>query len=260
MDSLLDGRYRIDQQLGAGDRTEVFAAYDTLLDGPRAVKVLIASARDDLGARQRFLTEARALSRVTHSNVVRTYDFFHDAEVGPALVMERARGVLRDVEPAWPLAPRRASEVAIQLLAGLGVLHGQGITHRNLRLDNLLIGRTGAVLISDLTSSRLEGDSRLLKTESGDRMGLALFVAPEAREDPTRAVTASDLYSVGALLYSLLTGNAPPDLSLLHLDDRILHRLPEALRPIVKRATAHSPSQRFPSAGAMRDELRQTLS
>jgi serine/threonine-protein kinase len=255
MDALHDGRYRIDELLGTGQRTVVYAAHDLLLDAPRALKLLRGELRDDLALRQRYLTEARALARVTHPNVVRVYDFFVDERHGPCLVMEQARGVLRDVEPAWPLAPRRAAEVGVQLLAGLGVLHGLGIVHRDLRLDNLLLGRTGSVLVSDLASSRLDGEQRLFHTQLGEQLGLAMFVAPECRDDPSKAVAASDVYSVGALLYALLTGNAPPDLSLLHLDDRILTRLVEPFRPVVKRATAHRIADRYPSAGAMRSEL-----
>jgi len=256
MFALQDGRYRVDTLLGQGELTEVWSAHDSLLEGPRAIKLLKADLREDLVARQRFLTEARSLARVTHRNVIRVYDMFH-GDRGPALVTELARGRVRDVEPAWPLAGRRAGEVVIQVLAGLGVLHGLGIVHRDLRPDNLLTSRTGAVLIADLASARLEGESRLMKTEIGDQLGLALYVAPEARSDPRRATAASDVYSAGAVLYVLLTGNAPPDLSLLDIDDRILNRLPEHFRPIVKRATARKPEDRFPSAGAMRDALQR---
>lgn len=257
MQTLLEGRYRIDDALGDGELTQVFGAFDTLLDGPRALKMLKPALRDDLGARQRFLTEARSLARVTHPNVIRVFDMFHSPERGPVLVMELARGRVRDVEPAWPLSPRRAAEVVTQVLAGLGMLHGLGIVHRDLRPDNLLVSRTGAVLLSDLASARLEGESRLMKTQLGDALGEALYVAPEARSDPRRATAASDLYSVGATLYVLLTGNAPPDLSLLDIDDRILNRLPEDVRPVVKRATARKPEDRFPSAGALRDVLQR---
>jgi len=256
MFTLLDGRYRLDNLLGQGELTEVWEAHDTLLEGPRAVKLLQEAHREDLAARQRFLTEARSLSRVTHPNVIRIYDMFH-SQRGPALVTELARGRVRDVEPAWPLSPRRAAEVVSQVLAGLGVLHGLGIVHRDLRPDNLLTSRTGAVMISDLAAARLEGESRLVKTQLGDQLGLALYVAPEARTDPRRATPTSDVYSAGAVLYVLLTGNAPPDLSLLDIDDRILNRLPESFRPVVKRATARKPADRYPSAGAMREALQQ---
>jgi len=255
MFTLQDGRYRVDELLGRAELTEVWSARDTLLEGPRAIKLLTEVHADDIAARQRFLTEARSLARVTHPNVIRIYDMLHDPKRGPALITELARGRVRDVEPAWPLSGRRTQEVVSQVLAGLGVLHGLGIVHRDLRPDNLLTSRTGNVLIADLAAARLDGESRLVKTQLGDQLGMALYVAPEARTDPRRATAASDVYSAGAVLYVLLTGNAPPDLSLLQLDDRILNRLPEAFRPLVKRATARKPEDRYPSAGAMREAL-----
>jgi serine/threonine protein kinase len=256
MTTMHDGRYRIDGERGRGETTMVLEATDTLLQGPRALKLLRPESSDDLGLRQRFLTEARALARVTHPNVVRVYDLFHDEARGPVLVMELARGRLRQVEPAWPLAPRRAAEVLDQALAGLGVLHGQGITHRDLRPENLLTGRAGAVLLSDLSSAHLDGEARVMRTMAGDVLGHALYAAPEARVDSRRATPLSDIYAAGATLYVLLTGDAPPDLSLLDFDDRILNRLPEAFRPIVKRATARRPDDRYPSAGSMRQAVQ----
>lgn len=257
--TLHGGRYVVDGERGRGETTLVFEATDTLLHAPRALKLLQPPVRDDLALRQRFLTEARALARVTHPNVVRVFDVFHDDEAGPVLVMELARGRVRQVEPAWPLAPRRAAEVLDQTLAGLGVLHGLGIVHRDLRPENLLIGRTGSVLLADLSAAHLEGEARLLRTLAGDVLGHALYTAPEARADSRRATAASDLYAAGATLYVLLTGDAPPDLSLLDFDDRILHRIPEAFRPIVKRATARRPEDRYPSAGAMRQAIQSAV-
>jgi len=253
---LAAGRYRVEQKLGSGPRTVVYAAHDTLLDAPRALKLIRAGERDELEVRQRFLTEARVLARVTHANVVRMFDYLHDEEHGPVLVMERARGVLRDVAPVWPLPPRRAAEVADQVLAGLGVLHGLGVVHRDLRIDNLLWGSSGHVLLSDLSSSRLSSETRLFHTQPGDELGLALNVAPEARFEPSKATAQSDLYSVGSLMFTLLTGQAPPDLSLSFMSDRVLEPLPEPFRPIVQRATAHEPAQRYASAGAMRQALQ----
>jgi eukaryotic-like serine/threonine-protein kinase len=202
-ETLAAGRYRIERVLGHGGFAVVYLAHDEELNRPVAVKVLAEHLAADDGFRARFLQESRLAGRLSHPNVVRVYDA-GETEGSPYIVMEYVPG--DTVAQRGKLSHAEAVPLALQACAGLEHAHNAGLVHRDVKPANLLVREDDVLKIADFGIARAAELTRL--TQQGMVLGTAAYLAPEqAAGDEVTAAT--DIYSLGAVLYELLSGRAP---------------------------------------------------
>jgi serine/threonine protein kinase len=280
--TMLPGGYRVTHLVGVGGMGRVYCAEQVALGRTVAVKVVHPRLAGDELAAARFLNEARAASRLSHPNSVAIFDFGRTLEGHAYIVMEYLRG--RDLghvaETEGPFALKRIVHILQQTLAALGEAHALGIVHRDVKPDNIVLEslRSGLdfVKVVDFGLAKLLGDDLLLPGRSQSQPGLVCgtpeYMSPEqGRGDLLDG--RSDLYSVGIVLFELLTGQLPfvgntqNDTLLLQLsepppDPRDLapHRaIPEAFAKLTLRALAKSRESRPQTAGAFADALERAL-
>lgn len=210
--NLLGDRYRIGAFLGFGATSEVYAAVDTRLDRPVAVKFLRADLAADPAHRRRFSTEARTAARLCHPNVVAVYDTADPAPPGrPYIVMEFLAGpTLRAALAAGPLPETVARDIALQVLAALDAAGRIGLVHRDIKPDNIVATSDGRWKVADFgTAGCLDpatGADRLPAAEPV--VGTPAYLAPE-RVQGCAATAASDMFSLGVVLFEALAGCRP---------------------------------------------------
>lgn len=205
---LIAGRYQLNTTIGRGAMGEVWRAYDQMLDRHVAVKVLVAQNADPT-ADSRFRLEAKTAGLLHHPHVVGVLDFGeHDGRL--FLVMELVEGdsLARLLSDDGPLPAERVAAIAAQAAAGLAVAHEQSIVHRDIKPGNLLLDADGTVKIGDFGIARFMDDPSGALTATGQIVGTSLYIAPE-RALGKNAGPASDVYSLGCVLYQLLTGTPP---------------------------------------------------
>jgi eukaryotic-like serine/threonine-protein kinase len=227
---VVDGRYRLEERLGTGAMSEVWAAHDLELDRPVALK-LVAASTDLL----RFEREGRAVAGLSHPNICRLYDL-GEADGQAYIVFEYlSGGTLEErLRLGEPLPDDETARIAVELAAALAHAHERGILHRDVKPSNILFDDEGNAKLADFGIARIVDASTL--TEAGTMLGTAAYISPEqARTEPTSAAT--DVYAAGVILYRLLTGRlpfeaeAPLDLALMHANEEpppILSLRPDA--------------------------------
>ncbi|WP_265562887.1 serine/threonine-protein kinase [Streptomyces hygroscopicus] len=205
---LIAGRYQLNTTIGRGAMGEVWRAYDQMLGRPVAVKVLLAQNADPT-ADSRFRLEAQTAGRLHHPHVVGVLDF-GEHERRLFLVMELVEGdsLSQVLAEDGPLPVERVADIAAQAAAGLAVAHEQGIVHRDIKPGNLLLDAGGTVKIGDFGIARFMDDPSAALTATGQIVGTSLYIAPE-RALGKPAGPPSDVYSLGCVLYQLLTGHPP---------------------------------------------------
>ncbi|MET7383149.1 serine/threonine-protein kinase [Streptomyces sp. NPDC005526] len=205
---LVAGRYRLHTVIGRGGMGEVWRALDEVLGRPVAVKLLLNDGAD-ASAAARFRLEAQTSARLNHPNVVGVFDFgaWEDRFF---LVMELVEGdsLAGELTTGGPLTPERLAQVAQHTAEGLAAAHAQGIVHRDIKPGNLMSDRDGTVRIGDFGIARFVDDHSAALTSTGQIVGTGLYLAPE-RAIGTPATSASDLYSLGCVLYQLAVGRPP---------------------------------------------------
>lgn len=265
------GRYLIGHRLGIGGMGVVHAAVAAQLHRPVAVKFLHPERRGDPRARRRLRDEATAASLIDHPNVVGVLDHGTTAAGEPFFVMEHVHGepLGAYIHREGPLPAGRAITIVRQILAGLACVHGAGIVHADLKSDNVLLGRAAGrdvAKLIDFGLARVQFSSadreRLPEIEEW-LSGTPEYMAPEVIHGEGASFSA-DLYSVGVILYELLTGNTPfsggtpADIVRRHVEDEVVPpslrcldgELPSALEDVVLRALAKQPQHRYHSAEA----------
>ncbi|MFJ2722868.1 protein kinase [Streptomyces sp. NPDC087437] len=205
---LIAGRYRLHDPIGRGAMGEVWRGRDETLGRPVAVKLLLAQESDPTAA-SRFRLEAQTAGRLNHPHVVSVLDF-GEQEGRLFLVMELVDGdsVAGLLSTAAPLPAERIARIAAQAAAGLAAAHQQSIVHRDIKPANLLLDADGTLKIGDFGIARFLDDPAAALTATGQIIGTSLYLAPE-RALGKPAVPASDMYSLGCVLYQLLTGRPP---------------------------------------------------
>ena len=235
------GRYRLGRALGSGGMAIVYLAHDRELDRVVAVKRLADNLSHDRSFRDRFLREAQLAAPLSHPNVVRVYDFGHDPDGRPFIVMEYVEGgsLAEALARDGALSPARVVAVARDCCAGLAYAHATGLVHRDLKPQNLLLEADGRVKIADFGIARtLDGTSLTL---TGSVLGTAGYLAPE-QAGGDQVTAAADIYGLGVTLHQLATGNMPgPDAP---------PALPDPLRGVVARCLDPDPARR-PTAEAL---------
>src|SRR5512133_2863551 len=262
--TVFDGRYRIIRKLGAGGMAEVYLAEDQELGRRVAIKILNDRHAADDSFVERFRREAKNAAGLSHPNIVSIYDR-GEAEGTYYIAMEFLDGrSLKELIVARGQAPIKiAIDYARQILAALGAAHRHGIVHRDIKPHNVLVGGEGRIKVTDFGIAR-SGASQM--TEVGSIIGTAQYLSPEqARGAPVDQT--SDLYSVGVVLYEMLTGqvpftgDTPLEIAMKHLSE--VPKPPSELRPevphdldsVVLRALAKDPSERYQSAEEMDADL-----
>ena len=209
-EALLGGRYRLDHVAGHGGMATVFAAYDTVLDRPVAIK-LLARRRDETGViQERFEREARAEAKIVHPNVVSVHDIGEADDGRPYIVMDfvQGRSLQEFIAEDGPLSSERVAIMGMGIARALAAAHLLGIIHRDVKPANVIIDPQGIPHVMDFGLAReLYGADPAL-TAPGVLVGTAYYVAPEQARYGT-ASPATDLYALGAVLYHALTGEPP---------------------------------------------------
>jgi serine/threonine-protein kinase len=272
---VLDDKYRLEERLGEGGMGAVYRATHLLIERPVAVKVLNARLVTDEAARERFRREARAAGRLQHTNAVAVTDFgeTHDGLV--YIVMELLEGrTLRGVlAREGPLEAARAVSLMLQVSAAVGTAHDAGIIHRDLKPANIfVVQRSNAphiVKVLDFGIAKLgdaSGNFHDTLTGAGVIIGTPRYMSPEQCEGAP-LTPASDVYSIGVILYETLTGrtpftgSTPLSLALKHASEQplppreIVASIPPALEEVVLHALEKEPEKRPANAGAFRREL-----
>lgn len=260
---LLADRYEVLEELGSGATAITHRGHDHRLNRNVAIKILRAGHALDATYVQRFEREARAAASIAQGNVVDVYDF-GEQDGALYIVMQYVDGedLKRHVTRHGALEPERAREVAVQVLAGLAAIHAAGIIHRDIKPQNVLIGRDGIARVTDFGVAQAAVDVGL--TSAGTTVGTAAYMAPEQAQADVLAQT-TDIYAVGVVLYEMLTGSMPFSAStpvammLAHIEQepappsrRAPERdIPADLDAIVMQAMAKDPLDRFQSARAM---------
>ncbi|MEY2451490.1 MAG: eukaryotic-like serine/threonine-protein kinase [Acidimicrobiaceae bacterium] len=269
-ETVFNGRYELHRRIARGGMADVFLARDQLLDRPVAVKVLFPEFATDPNFVERFRREAQSAANLNHPNIVSVYDW--GQEQGTYfIVMEYIEGrSLADIlRTEGPLHPQRAAEVASDIAAALGFAHRNGVVHRDVKPGNVLISPSGQVKVADFGIARALGadpDSNL--TQAGSVMGTATYFAPEQAQglplDPR-----SDLYSLGVVLYEMVTGRAPFSgespvaIAYKHVQEQpapprhLNTNVPTDLEAIILKLLSKNPQARYPSADDLRADLRR---
>ena len=267
--SALSDRYELQEQLGAGGMAEVFLGRDRVLGRTVAVKTLLSAYSGDPHFIERFRREAQNAAALNHPNIVGVYDTGDD-DGTHYIVMEYVEGrTLREViREEGPLLPERAAEIAADVCAGLAFAHQHGIVHRDIKPANIMITGRGMVKVADFGIARaMSGDT---VTQTAMVLGTAQYFSPEqAQSAPVDA--RSDLYSLGVVLYEMLTrqvpftGSSPVAIAYKHVKEpptppsRLNPDVPAPLEAIVLKALAKNPDNRYQSSDEMREDLLRAL-
>ncbi len=205
------GRYRIVKKLGAGGMGTVYLAEDTALGRTVALKIPSFGPGDAAKERQRFRREARAAAMLEHPNICPVYDI-GVVDDQPYLTMAYIEGkpLGAFVSPDKPLPQHKAADLVRRLALALETAHARGVIHRDLKPSNVMIKVSGEPVVTDFGLARLVTADDSLLTGTGAVMGTPSYMAPEqARGDPKQIGPATDIYSLGVILYELLTGRVP---------------------------------------------------
>jgi eukaryotic-like serine/threonine-protein kinase len=272
--TLLGGRYRLDAQIGRGGMSTVYRAFDTVLERAVAIKLMHREIASDSDQLERFRREARSVARLSHPHIVTVIDAGEEAaEDGgstPYIVLEYVEGeTLKDlIRREGALDIPQAIAYAIEIARALGAAHERMIVHRDVKPQNVLIGEEGGAKITDFGIARTLTEEGL--TVPGRVLGTTDYVSPEqALGQPVTG--QSDLYSLGVVLYEMLTGRVPfsgetpvavamshvreqvPDVQLLRGE------VSAATASVVDRAVAKDLDRRYPDADSMVADLEEVL-
>jgi eukaryotic-like serine/threonine-protein kinase len=261
---ILDDRYQLNEPIAAGGVGQVWRAADLLLDRQVAVKLLRPEYSDHPETLERFRAEAKHAGSLTHPCIARIYDYSNSGPtVPPYLVMEFVNGPsLADVLAADTVDPVLALDVVAQAAAGLDAAHRSGLVHRDIKPGNILIGEDGLVKVTDFGIAHAAGSAPI--TGPGVVMGTTQYMAPE-RIAGAPATPASDLYSLGILIYECLTGLPPYDGGTAEVMAGHLYLplpplpagVPPELDELIARLTAKDPAARLADAAELATTARR---
>ncbi len=269
------GQYKILDRIGQGGMAEVYKGIHSILHRYVAIKVLGRHLETDPKVNARFQREAQAVAALRHPNIVQIYDFGR-YEGGYYMVMEYVEGTdLRvDLEQrrqeGTAFTPQEIIAVAEQLASALDYAHAEGVIHRDVKPGNVLLNACGDAILGDFGLAMLR--DRLSQITMGHAFGTPEYIAPEQAMDSRAATPQSDIYSLGGILYEMITGELPFEadsaisLALKHINEEppslrdFVPDLPVAVENVVLKALSKEPQQRYHSGEALVAALRQAWS
>ncbi len=269
MNTLLQNRYELLEKIGDGGMAIVYKARCTLLDRIVAVKILKEEYARDANLLQKFKSEAQAAARLSHPNIVNVFDVGEDNGAN-FIVMEYVEGTnLKEyIQQTGPLSPDEAVRIALMICDGLTRAHEKGLIHRDIKPHNILLTRDGTAKVADFGIARAANSVTI--TYSGDMVGSVHYVSPEqARGEPVN--TTSDIYSLGCVLYEMVTGRVPFDadspvtVALKHIHESpvppsvINDAVSRGLEEVIMTAMDKKPIYRYQSAKEMKQALAGAL-
>jgi eukaryotic-like serine/threonine-protein kinase len=263
--TVLGGRYRLVELLGQGGMATIYRSHDNQLDRDVAVKLLRPEYGRDPEFGSRFRQEAQSAASLNHPNIVSVYDFGQDAP-GPFIVMELVEGedLATIIRRTGALPPRQAARIAGDAARALAAAHDRGIIHRDVKPGNILISRDGRVKVTDFGIARAVAEAQM--TLPGQTLGSVHYFSPEQARGES-ADAASDIFSLGIVLFEMLTGQRPweGDTAAAVAMARLAGPVPDPayrragvspeLAAITRKAMAREPEDRWPSSERMADAL-----
>jgi tRNA A-37 threonylcarbamoyl transferase component Bud32 len=267
--TVLSGRYRLKAKLGSGGMSTVYLASDETLDRAVAVKVMHREMSEQPDQLERFRREARAVAKLTHPSVVAVIDAGEDGG-HPYIVFEYVEGenLKQRIKRLGPLDPQEALAYAIEIAAGLAVAHDRKMVHRDVKPQNVLIDAEGRAKVTDFGIARQLEQQGV--TDTGRVLGTTDYVSPEQAMGH-RVDQRSDIYSLGVVLYEMLTGEVPfsadtqVGVAMKHVNEElpdVQRRRPElsaATALTIERSTSKDTAKRYASIGEMIDDLETAL-
>ena len=275
--ALLGGRYQLDAIIGRGGMAEVWRARDIRLERDVAVKRLRVDLASDPTFQARFRREAQSAAGLNHPNIVAVYDTGEEKDLAsdvsvPYIVMELVEGVtLREVlRDGRKIVPERALEFTAGVLDALAYAHRAGIVHRDIKPANVMLTPNGTVKVMDFGIARAVADTSATMTQTAAVIGTAQYLSPEQARGE-KVDNRSDIYSVGTLLYELLTsqplfkGDSPVSVAYQHVREipvppsQLDPEITPAMDAIVLKALEKDPRDRYSDASEMRDDINRCL-
>ena len=270
---ILGGRYELQRRLARGGMAEVFLAQDQLLGRPVAVKVLFPEFATDPAFVERFRREAQAAANLSHPNIVGVYDWGREGKTY-YIVMEyvEGRSLSEIIRTEGPLPAVQAAEIAKEIASALGFAHKNDVVHRDMKSGNVIVSDSGQIKVADFgIATAISGNGQANLTQTGAVMGTATYFSPEqAQGKPLDG--RSDLYSLGIVMYEMLTGSppfsgdSPVSIAYKHVQEQpelISARRPgvaEALQAITAKLLNKEPDQRYSRAEELQSDLEKFLS
>jgi serine/threonine-protein kinase len=265
---ILGGRYRVERELGRGGMAKVFQGTDTVLGRTVAIKLLAPRFADDEGFVQRFRREAQAAARISHPNIVSVFDTGSDGGVH-YIVMEFVEGrtLAEFLTGGGRIMPDRAAAIAQDVCRALDAAHAQGVIHRDIKPGNIMLNPRGEVKVTDFGIARMTTTAETVE-QTAAILGTVSYLSPEqAQGQPVDG--RSDLYSLGCVLYEMLTGRPPflGESPVAVASKQVLEQpVPPSrmngdvtadLDAVVLRALAKNPANRYQSAEELRRDLER---
>ena len=266
---LIDNRYQIIKSIGEGGMANVYLAFDTILEREVAVKILRGDLSDDEKFIRRFQREANSASSLRHPNIVEMYDVGEDSGKY-FIVMEYVSGkTLKGlIKKRGPLNLSESIDIMLQLTAGIACAHDSYIIHRDIKPQNVMILEDGRVKITDFGIAMALNNHELTQTNSV--MGSVHYLPPE-QASGSGSTIKSDIYSLGILMFELLTGKVPfkgenaVEIAIKHMKEQIPSvckfnsAIPQSVENIILKACAKNPKNRYESAAEMHEDLKTCL-
>lgn len=268
INKIICNRYKILDHLGTGGMATVWLGYDTILDRQVAIKTFKIDANDE-DAVKRFNREAKAVTSLSHPNIVSIYDVENEGEFY-YLILEYVEGMtLKDYMIKNPRMPiETIVHIAKQIAAGLSHAHQNGIIHRDIKPQNILMNENLTCKITDFGIARAYGDTTL--TQTNQMLGTVYYLSPEQARGNV-ATAQSDIYSLGILIFEMITGQIPfkgesaVAIALKHLQeelpdiDKYRDNVPQSVKNIVLQATMKNPNERYISSKELFEDLSTVL-
>ncbi|MBQ4312721.1 MAG: Stk1 family PASTA domain-containing Ser/Thr kinase, partial [Clostridia bacterium] len=259
----LDGRYIIKEIVGIGGMAVVYKATDVLTDMTVAIKILKDEYLSNEEFCQRFRNESKAIALLNHKNIVKVYDV-SNSEYLQYIVMEYIDGItLKDyIDQEGRLSCKEAVHFTTQILKALQHAHDRGIVHRDVKPQNIMLLENGEIKVTDFGIARVKGNETVSSSGSKSTIGSVHYISPE-QASGSQTDARADIYSVGVMLYEMLTGQLPFDaentvsVAVMHLqaDPRMPRQInpdiPEALEEIIMQAMQKDMGHRYQSANQM---------